>query len=99
MDGISIRYQYDGDGAAWQSAVDAFIDAVNSDSDLAGKFSYAVSVAGDGITRNHVGRWDSEATLKILQGRDYFATFSKAVQGFAGDSLDAKQVRLYRETR
>ena len=98
MDGISIRYQYDGDEAAWQAAIDVFIEAVNSDADLAGKFSYAVSVAGDGVTRSHTGRWDSEATLKTLQSRDYFAAFSKAVQGFAGESLDAKQLSLYRET-
>ena len=98
MDGITIRYTYSGDEAVWRSAVDAFIEAVNADPDVGGKFSYAVSVAGDGETRSHVGRWDSEATLKTMQSRDYFSTFSKAIQGFAGGSLDAKQVSLYRET-
>jgi hypothetical protein len=48
--------------------------------------------------RAHNGRWDSEETLKTLQSRDYFKEFSKAVQGFAGDTIDAKQVGLYRET-
>ncbi len=98
MDGISIRYKYGGDEAAWRAAVDTFIEAVNSDPDIGNKFSYAVSVAGDGETRSHVGRWDSESTLKTLQSRDYFKLFSKAIQDFAGGSLDAKQVTLYRET-
>ena len=99
MDGISIRYSYSGDEAAWGSAIDTFVDAVDADPDIGGKFSYAVSVAGDGVTRAHVGRWDSDATLKTLQSRDYFKSFSKAIQEFAGGSLDAKQVTLYRETR
>ena len=99
MDGISIRYTYSGDEAAWRSAVDAFVEAVDADPDIGGKFSYAVSIAGDGVTRAHIGRWDSESTLKTLQSRDYFKSFSKAVQDFAGGSLDAKQVALYRETR
>lgn len=97
MDGVSIRYSYDGDETVWRAAVDAFIEAVNADADIRGKFSYAVSVAGDG-TRSHVGRWDSDSTLKALQSRDYFKTFSQAIQGFADGTLDAKQVALYRET-
>ncbi len=99
MDGISIRYAYSGDEAAWRSAVDDFVEAVNADADIVGKFSYAVSVAGDGVTRSHVGRWDSESTLKTLQSRDYFKSFSKAIQDFAAGSLDAKQTALYRETK
>ena len=99
MDGVSIRYRYDGDEAAWRAAIDEFIDAVDADPDISGKFSYAVSVAGDGIMRAHVGRWDTDATLKALQSRDYFKTFAKTLQGLAGDSLDAKQVALHRETR
>ena len=99
MDGVSIRYRYDGDELAWREAIDAFVDAVDADPDISGKFSYAVSVAGDGVSRAHVGRWDTDATLKTLQSRDYFKTFAKTLQGLAGDSLDAKQVALYRETR
>ncbi len=98
MDGISIRYRYDGDEAGWRAAVDAFIDAIGADPDVAGKFSYAVSVAGDGVTRSHTGRWDTDATLKTLQSRDYFKTFAQALKGMAGDTLDAVQLALYRET-
>ena len=36
---------------------------------------------------------------KTLQSRDYCLTFAKTLNGLAGDSLDAKQVALYRETR
>ncbi len=98
MDGVSIRYKYDGDEVTWRAAIDAFIDAVNADPDIGGKFSYAVSVAGDGVTRTHTGRWDTDATLKTLQSRDYFKTFAATLKGLAGDSLDAVQTALYRET-
>ena len=99
MDGISIRYRYSGDEAAWRAAVDAFIDAIDADPDVSGKFSYAVSVARDGETRSHTGRWDAEATLKTLQSRDYFRTFAQTLKEMSGDSLDPVQISLYRETR
>ena len=99
MDGISIRYKYDGDEATWRAAIDAFIDAVDTDPDVGGKFSYAVSVAGDSVTRSHTGRWDTEATLKTLQSRDYFKTFARTLKGLADGSLYAVQIALYRETR
>ena len=99
MDGISIRYRYSGDEAAWRAAVDTFIDEINADPDVAGKFSYAVSVAGDGETRSHTGRWDEESTLKTLQSRNYFKTFAQTLKEMAGDSLDAVQISLYRETK
>ena len=99
MDGVSIRYLYEGDEAAWRAAVDAFVDAIDADPDIGGKFSYAVSVAGDGVTRSHTGRWDTDATLKTLQSRDYFKTFAQTLKGMAGDTLDAVQIALYRETR
>ena len=99
MHGISIRYRYDGDEATWRAAIDGFVDAINRDPDIGGKISYAVSVAKDGVTRVHAGRWDSEETVKTLQSRDYFKTFAQAVRQFGGDSLSALQVSLYRETK
>jgi hypothetical protein len=67
---------------------------IRAGSDISCKFSYAV-----GVARAHVGRWDTDATLKTLQSRDYFKTFAETLLGLAGDPLDAKQVALYRETR
>ena len=98
MNGITIRYNYDGDEAAWNSAVDAFIKGINEDPEVAGKFNYAVSVAADGVLRSHTGRWDSEETLKTMQSRDYFKVFSGTLKGMAGDTLDARQIALYSET-
>ena len=98
MEGIVIRYEYDGDEAAWRSAVDTFIEAVKADAEIAGKFHYAVNKAGDGKTRIHVGRWDKEETVKTVQSRDYFKTFSQAVQKLGGESLTPTRVSLYRET-
>jgi hypothetical protein len=98
MDGIIIRYSYDGDEADWQRVIDAFLAAIATDPDVQGRFRYVVTVGTDGVTRTHIGRWDSEETLKTLQTRDYFATSSQAIKGFAGDTLEATRMRLYGET-
>ena len=76
MNGILIQYIYDGDEAAWRSAIDGFVSAIDGDADVAGKFSYSVSTLGDGVSRVHVGRWPDEETLATLQSRDYFKTFA-----------------------
>ncbi len=92
MEGILIRYEFDGDEAAWRSAVDSFVAGIDADPELRGGFSYSVNVAADGKRRVHVGRWRDQATLETLQGRDYFKTFAAAVKGFAGDTLEAVRI-------
>ena len=89
--GILIQYRYSGDEAAWKAATGAFIDAIDADSDVAGRFSYSVNVLADGEGRVHVGRWDGEDTLKTLQSRDYFKTFAGKVQEFGGDTVVASR--------
>ncbi len=92
MDGIVIRYRYDGDEDAWRDAVATFIRNIDSDAEVKGKFSYSVNVAADGKARVHIGRWTDQGTLETLQSRDYFKAFAAAVKGFAGDTLDAERV-------
>jgi len=87
MYGILIRYTYSGDEAAWRAAIDTFISAIDGDDEVGGRFTYSVNVGADGENRIHVGRWDSDETLALVQSRDYFKTFAGQVQGFAGDSL------------
>jgi len=93
MEGILIQYNYSGDEAEWEKTINEFVNNVNSDSELSGKFQYSISKGADGIKRVHVGRWDSEATLKTLQQRDFFKTFSQAVQKMAGDSLQPTRIQ------
>ena len=97
MYGIVIRYQFQGDESVWRQAVDAFVNAVDNDPQ-AGKFHYTVTSAGDGATRIHIGRWDSEETLKHVQSQEYFSTFAASVKEFAGDTLDAQRVSIVAET-
>ncbi len=92
MDGILIRYEFDGDEAAWRLAVDSFMTKIDADPEVSGGFSYSVNVAADGKRRVHVGRWRDQATLETLQGRDYFKTFAAAVKGFGGDTLEAVRI-------
>ncbi len=92
MDGILIRYEFDGDEAAWRSAVDSFVAGIDADPEVSGGFSYSVNIAADGKHRVHVGRWRDQATLETLQGRDYFKTFAATLKGFAGDSFEAVRI-------
>ncbi|WP_170418984.1 hypothetical protein [Ruegeria atlantica] len=89
MRGITITYRYDGDEAEWQEAVSSFIAAIDNDPAAAGKFTYQVAVADDGISRFHWGRWDSAETLAHVQSQPYFQTFAPKVKAFAGDTLSA----------
>jgi len=98
MAGIVIEYDYAGDEAAWQQAVDAFVAAVRDDPEVSGDFSYMVTRVGDGPTRIHVGRWGAEETVKTLQSRDYFKAFAQAIQGFAGGAPNARRIDIVSAT-
>ncbi len=89
MRGITITYSYSGDENDWQSTVDAFISAINTDPEAAGKFTYQVAVADDGVSRFHWGRWDSAETLAHVQSQPYFKEFAAKVRGFAGGAPNA----------
>ena len=94
MEGIIIKYEYNGDEAAWNSAVNDFLGAINNDSKLKGKFNYMVFKAKEGGFRTHVGRWDSEETLSHLQSQDFFKQFSGKIKEMAGESLSPQRVTL-----
>ena len=98
MEGIIVRYRYDGDEAIWRSTIDAFIDAINADEAVKGRFKYFVTIAKDGVGRTHVGRWDSDEVLNTVQSREYFKQFSEAVQGYAGDTLEPGRMSVVAST-
>ena len=98
MPGIVIEYDLAGDEEAWRKAVDAFIEALKQDWAVNFDFGYMVTRVGDTPTRIHVGRWGKEETLKLLQSRDYFKTFSQAIQEFAGGAPNARRVEVVNVT-
>lgn len=98
MQGIIVRYRYEGDEAAWQAVVDDFIAAIAEDTAARGRFHYTVTVANDNTTRTHMGQWDSDETLKTVQSRKYFKSFSAAIQTFAGDTLQSARMHVARST-
>lgn len=89
MRGITITYTFDGDETEWETTTSAFISAIDSDPDAAGKFTYQVAVADDGVSRIHWGRWDSAETLAHVQAQPYFKTFAAKVREFAGGAPNA----------
>ena len=82
--GILIEYDYSGDEAAWQNAVNGFVKNVEADARLNGRFSYQVNIKKDGVGRVHYGQWDNEETLAHLQGQAWFKDFAGMVRDFAG---------------
>lgn len=95
---ITITYKYSGDEDIWRKAIDAFITALNSDANVASKFTYQVAVADDGETRLHWGRWDTQETLAAMQSTEYFKSFSMAVKGFADGAPSATAANVMAKT-
>jgi hypothetical protein len=85
--GIVIEYDYSGDEAEWQQAIDTFTGKIDADQRLQGRFSYQVNVRNDGSGRVHVGGWDSEETLKHLQSQAFFADFAEQVKKSSGGDV------------
>ena len=98
MQGIIVRYRFDGDQTEWQGAIDDFIAAIAADGAVKGRFHYTVAVSTDGVGRTHMGRWDSDETLKTVQSRDYFKRFADALQRLAGDTLESSRMTVNRAT-
>ncbi len=93
MLGIVIEYEYSGDEEEWKAAADAFVQAIDADPRLRGRFSYQVNIKGEGPGRVHIGRWDEPETQAYLFEQDFFKTFAAQVKEFAGDTLRAEQYR------
>jgi hypothetical protein len=92
--GILITYRYAGDEARWAAVTRAFTEAIAADTALAGKFSYHIQKAADGIGRIHIGRWDSDATVKLMQSRPCFETFAAALREMAGATLVSQRFEV-----
>jgi hypothetical protein len=83
---ITIRYKFSGPEDQWRVVVGDYIAALDGDPDVAGKFTYQVATADDRETRTHWGRWDSQETLKTMQSRDYFKTFTSRLRELVGQT-------------
>jgi quinol monooxygenase YgiN len=97
--GIRIQYKYDGDEAPWRDAIQAFVTAIDDDPDVAGKFKYSVATLSDGVTRLHIGQWDNDDSLKLMQSRPYFPKFAAQLKEMAGDTLEPIRFSKAFETR
>ncbi len=98
MQGISIRYECDGDESEWEAVISAFIAAVDADAELSGRFRYVVNKAREGSGRVHWGSWDRPETVQLLQSREYFKAFAAQLKELAGDTLSPMPVTEWRRT-
>ncbi|MES0879851.1 hypothetical protein [Roseibium sp. SCP14] len=86
MRNVLVEYVYTGNEEPWQQLIADFLNAVEADARLAGRFHYQVFSMPEG-RKVHIGRWDTDETLKTLQSQAFFKTFAEGIKGFAGDSL------------
>lgn len=99
MHGITLQYEFDGDEAVWDAAVAAFVQAIDADAEIAGRFTYRVTKANEGNRRIHWGQWDVPETVQTLQSRDYFKTFANALQDLTGGGLIPTPVTVLHRTK
>lgn len=89
MKNVMVEYIYQGDENKWQQIVVDFINSVEGNEHLSGKFHYQIFTMPEG-RRVHIGRWDSEETLQVLKNQPFFGEFAKAIQQLAGDSFKSQ---------
>jgi len=87
VESIHIDYQFNGDETEWQNAIDEFVEKIDSDERLYGRFHYQVLKLGGDGRRVHIGRWDKQETLEHLQSQAFFKDFAGKIKAFAGESL------------
>jgi hypothetical protein len=98
MGGILIQYEYSGDEKKWEDIIRGFINNINRDERLRGKFSYIVNRAKEGSQRVHLARWNTEETLDYLRTQPFFKEFTQNVKGLAGETLQTMDLRPFVET-
>ncbi|QDG76300.1 hypothetical protein [Labrenzia sp. PHM005] len=84
MKNVLVEYTYTGNEETWQQLIADFLNAIEADNRLKGHFHYQVFIMPEG-RRVHIGRWDSEETLKALQSQPFFKTFAQGIQALASD--------------
>lgn len=98
MLGITIIYEFDGDEAEWEAAINGFIKSIDDDTELGGRFNYRVNKAREGNRRIHWGWWDKPETVQLLQSRDYFKQFAATLKDLAGGTLETTPIGVYAGT-
>jgi hypothetical protein len=99
MHGVELQYEFSGDENEWNAAVATFVQEIDEDPDIAGRFTYRVTKAKDSNKRIHWGQWDVPETLQTLQSRDYFKAFALKLQQLYGGTLSPTPVSILHRTK
>lgn len=94
QNGICVTYRYGDDEGAWDRLVSTFTAALAADAEVRDGFDYTIHCGKDGVSRVHIGRWDTPERVATVQSRPYFKTFSEGLKAMAGDSLVATPFTL-----
>ena len=99
MFGATVQYEFSGNEAEWDAAVATFVQEIDADPDVSGRFTYRVTRVKDGSKRIHWGQWDVPETIQLLQSRDYFRMFTAKLQELHGGKLEPTLVSILHSTK
>jgi len=92
-----IRYRLvNGSKAEWHQSIAEFIAHLDSDPELRGKIGYRCMCAGDDYF--HIASPIDEATVKTLQGLDFFKRYTDKTRETGGGEVMVAPLEVIAET-
>jgi hypothetical protein len=94
-----IKYRFkEGDPEAWHQEIARFIAALDSDPELKGKISYRCMKGSKDSEYYHLAGAVDQQTVKLMQQREFFKTYSEKMKTVAGGAVDVSHLEIIAET-
>jgi hypothetical protein len=100
MKSFLIKYRFqNGSEEAWHRDIAAFIAALDNDPALQGKISYRCMKNRDGADYYHLATVVDDETVKTLQSRAFFTSYTDKTKHAGGGSVEVLPLELIAETK
>jgi hypothetical protein len=99
MKHFMIRYQFaNGAPDEWHREIGRFIAALNSDTELKGRFIYRCMKGRDDTNYYHLAAAADDQAVKTLQAREFFKHYTERTRQVAGGDVVVTPMELIAET-
>jgi hypothetical protein len=100
MKSFLIKYRFqNGSEETWHRDIAAFIAALDNDPALQGKISYRCMKNRDGADYYHLATVVDDETVKTLQSRAFFTSYTEKTKLAGGGSVKVLPLELIAETK
>jgi hypothetical protein len=100
MKSFLIKYRFqNGSEETWRHDIAQFIAALDSDPALQGKISYRCMKNRDGSDYYHLATVVDDETVKALQSRSFFQTYTEKTKRAGGGAVEVVPLDLIAETK